>query len=405
MPTPTARRLQLVVQLHGRKQSPRRGGHSRRSVSSPMSSSRRTVRLTCPTVPSARQTRGPRARSPRSSHPARPAQRTPDHRGSAAGRSAVGAAHPAGRSDSSSPADAVEQHRADGTEQTGQHGTGQDRRPVRRTCSRTALPPDEPDPHLRRHLGRGGRIRDDATVHDDPTFTDVAEGSLLRDPGLHEPVQDGPFLGIHSTSRRSHRQPPPRLSSQRRELNNCRIYHETNVLSANSENILRFDDYAVSVRTTATGQERSLTDPGSIPTNWPCPRHPTTTSWPARPSRAGCGPADHGGRAAQRVCPGTCPSRRSSAGSRHAFLGLHAVIVQAGSDRSYTMSDQVCRAISDTFLAAAASNANPIAASLAGTGSAAASDGFRSAPRTRTNGHAAWAARPMATDPTSSAST
>jgi hypothetical protein len=81
-------------------------------------------------------------------------------------------------------------------EQTGQHGTGQDRRHARRACCRTALPPDEPDPHLRRHLGRAGRIRDDATVHDNPTFTDVAQGSLLGDSGLDKPVQDGSFLGI-----------------------------------------------------------------------------------------------------------------------------------------------------------------------------------------------------------------
>ena len=52
------------------------------------------------------------------------------------------------------------------------------------TCCRTALPPDELDPHLRRHLGRAGRIRHDATVHDDPTFTDVAKGPLFRDSGL-----------------------------------------------------------------------------------------------------------------------------------------------------------------------------------------------------------------------------
>ena len=102
-------------------------------------------------------------------------------------------AHPAGRVGLEQSGDAVEQHRADGTEQTGQHGS----------C-RTALPPDELDPHLRRHLGRAGRIRDDATVHDDPTFTDVAEGPLLRDSGLDKPVQDGSFLGIQSTSRRSH---------------------------------------------------------------------------------------------------------------------------------------------------------------------------------------------------------
>ncbi len=87
---------------------------------------------------------------------------------------------------------------------------------------------------------------------------------------------------------------------------------------------------------------------------------------------------------------------RSSSGS-HAGLAMR--------------SRQVCTATNRTPRAAAASNANAIAASLVGesstpttTGRVAVDDGSRSAPRTTTTGQAACAARATATEPASSPS-
>jgi len=53
--------------------------------------------------------------------------------------------------------------------------------PSRFVC---ALPPDEPNLHVRWRVGRERRICDDKAIHQHPTFTNVAERSRLGDSGL-----------------------------------------------------------------------------------------------------------------------------------------------------------------------------------------------------------------------------